>query len=335
MANKNETLFSGVSIQVAAVESNVQPRNIPAGALTRRQQTLGQLSRGEVIEKQQMLVDPAICRMWSKHNRRYDLLSQGRCQHLIDELKAQGKQEFPAIVRKVNDGSGFQYEVICGARRHFSVSWLRANNYPQFKFLVEIRTLTDEEAFRLSDIENRDREDISDYERALDYKRALGEYYGESQKEMSKRVELSEVRLGQFLMLADLPDEIVEAYANVTDIKERQSRGLRPFLKETRTRQLMLKKAKEIAETQANLRDKKKDLISGQEVVRLLCAAVKPSKPAGKSALADFTSAAGKPLLKVQRQGKAGLLLDIKSNSGATKDEVIKACTDAITQFYA
>jgi hypothetical protein len=61
-----------------------------------------------------------------------------------------------------------EYEVICGARRHWTVAWLRANNYRQFRFLVEVRELSDEEAFRLSDIENRDREDISDYERAID-----------------------------------------------------------------------------------------------------------------------------------------------------------------------
>ena len=60
-------------------------------------------------------------------------------------------------------------EVICGARRHWTITWLRANNYPRFRYLIEERELTDEEAFRLADIENRDREDISDYERAVDY----------------------------------------------------------------------------------------------------------------------------------------------------------------------
>jgi ParB family chromosome partitioning protein len=39
---------------------------------------------------------------------------------------------------------------------------LQANNYLQFKYLVEVRDLTDEEAFRLADIGNREREDISD-----------------------------------------------------------------------------------------------------------------------------------------------------------------------------
>ena len=33
--------------------------------------------------------------------------------------------------------------------------------------------MSDEEAFRLADIENREREDISDYERAIDYGDAI------------------------------------------------------------------------------------------------------------------------------------------------------------------
>ncbi|MEJ1977658.1 MAG: hypothetical protein WDN49_17670 [Acetobacteraceae bacterium] len=44
------------------------------------------------------------------------------------------------------------------------MTWLRANNYPEFRFLVEPRELTDEEAFRLADLENRSAKDLSDYD---------------------------------------------------------------------------------------------------------------------------------------------------------------------------
>ena len=84
------------------------------------------------------------------------------------------------------------------------MSWLRAHNYPEFRFLVEVRDLTDEQAFRLSDIENRDNLDLSDYERAVDYKDALGRYYA-SQKEMAARLEVSEAWLSRYLDLAALP----------------------------------------------------------------------------------------------------------------------------------
>ena len=120
--------------------------------------------------------------------------------------------------------------MICGARRHFAISWLRANNYPQFRYLVEVRDLTDEEAFRLADIENRDRADLSDYERARDYAKALDLYYGGKQKAMAARLEVSEAWLSRYLYLARLPDVVVRAWPQITDLKELHARILRPLL---------------------------------------------------------------------------------------------------------
>ncbi|WP_240722854.1 ParB N-terminal domain-containing protein [Poseidonocella sp. HB161398] len=104
-----------------------------------------------------MELDPATCRLWERHNRRPGLLDETSCADLIAGIRVQGRQEFPAIVRQVRQDGGAVYEVICGARRHFAVTWLRANGHPEMPFLVEVRDLPDEEAFRLADIENRDR----------------------------------------------------------------------------------------------------------------------------------------------------------------------------------
>jgi len=98
-----------------------------------------------------------------------------------------------------------------------------------WKYFVEIRDLSDEEAFRLSDIENRAREDISDYERALDYKNALGHYY-QNQVQMASRLEVSTSWLSRYLDIADLPEEIVKAYRDITEIKVIHARKLKPFL---------------------------------------------------------------------------------------------------------
>ena len=55
--------------------------------------------------------------------------------------------------------------MIVGTRRHWSISWLRRNSYPTMQFLAQAATLDDEAAFRLADLENRARRDISDIER--------------------------------------------------------------------------------------------------------------------------------------------------------------------------
>ena len=153
MSGKN----SGFAADLAAgidLTSEVAPRRsgIATNVLTGRTNRIAELASGAVVTRIQELVDPARCRMWSGHNREYGLLNEQRCGDLIESIKAQGRQEMPAIVRRVSGDPDFDFEVICGARRHWTISWLRSHNYPDFKFLVDIREIGDEEAFRLADI---------------------------------------------------------------------------------------------------------------------------------------------------------------------------------------
>ena len=224
MSKRHDAIFQDVLKGLA--EPTAPDRG--AARFLKRQNALSESVQRE--EKVLRWVDPASCAMWERHNRAYDLLTENNCGDLIDSLKAQGRQEFPAIVRRLPPGRGAEYEVICGARRHFAVSWLRANNYPQFFYLIEIRDLTDEEAFRLADIENRDRADLSDYERACDYLQALEFYYGGKQKAMAARLEVSEAWLSRYLYLARLPEMLVQAWPQITDLRELHARRLRAML---------------------------------------------------------------------------------------------------------
>ena len=218
MSKRHDAIFNDVLKDLSAPAA---PDRGGARFLKRQNALSG---TGEREEKVLRWVDPASCVMWARHNRAYELLSEENCRDLIDSIRAQGQQEFPAIVRRLPAGQGAEYEVICGARRHFAISWLRANNYPQFRYLIEVRDLTDEEAFRLADIENRDRADLSDYERARDYLSALDLYYGGKQKSMAARLEVSEAWLSRYLYLARLPSIIVEAWPQITEIKELHQR---------------------------------------------------------------------------------------------------------------
>ncbi|MGY6633142.1 MAG: ParB/RepB/Spo0J family partition protein [Alkalilacustris sp.] len=245
-----------------------------AGArFLRRTNALAETANRE--EKTLHWVDPEDCVMWEGHNRAYGLLTEENCRDLIDSMRAQGRQEFPAIVRR-RAGDGPPYEVICGARRHFAVSWLRANTYPQFRYLVEVRDLTDEEAFRLADLENRDRADLSDLERARDYARALKLYYGGKQKAMASRLEVSEAWLSRYLALAKLPEAIVEAFPHPADLRELHARRLRPALADPAARARLLAEAEAIAaERRAG-----RGVGAAAVVARLNAAAAGPRPPA-------------------------------------------------------
>ncbi|MGR3804126.1 ParB/RepB/Spo0J family partition protein [Marinibacterium profundimaris] len=231
MSKKHDAVFDDV---LAGLGEEAKPARDRSGArFLKRSNTMAEQASGGRQEKTLRLVDPSTCVMWARHNRAYDLLTEANTRDLIDGILSQGQQEFPAIVRRLrpaHEGEGPEFEVICGARRHFAISWLRANNYPQFKYLIEERVLTDEEAFRLADIENRDREDISDFERARDYARAVEAYYGGKQKLMAERLQVSPAWLSRYLQLARLDARIVAAFPSLRDVKELHARQLKPLM---------------------------------------------------------------------------------------------------------
>lgn len=241
----------------------------------KRSTSMAEQAAGQRQEKVLRLVDPATCVMWARHNRAYELLTAENCRDLIDGILSQGQQEFPAVVRRLrsaHEGEGPEFEVICGARRHFAISWLRANNYPKFRYLVEERDLTDEEAFRLADIENRDREDISDLERARDYAGAVEAYYGGKQKLMAERLQVSEGWLSRYLGLARLDERIVAAFPSIRDVKELHARKLKPLLADKAGREAILAEADRLAQEQ------KDGVIQAAKVMTRLEAAAKPRK---------------------------------------------------------
>ncbi|MBB93476.1 MAG: chromosome partitioning protein ParB [Rhodobacteraceae bacterium] len=329
---KHDAIFDDVLSGLDAPEERGEGRAEPAGRarFLRRSTALGERVAGEREEKVLHWIDPERCRMWARHNREYSLLTEDNCRDLIDGIRAQGRQEFPAVVRRLS-GEDHDYEVICGARRHFAVSWLRANNYPQFRYLVEVRDMTDEEAFRLADIENRDRLDISDYERARDYAEAIELYYGGRQKTMAARLEVSESWLSRYLALARLPDEIIGAFSSMHDIRELHARVLKPLLADEATRETVLEAARAIAADQQARRQSGGAGVAAPDVVSLLKAAAAPPKPAVESMSGEAGSEGQGGEVAVRRKG-AKLVIEVPK--GVSRDEAEAVIGAALDDYF-
>ena len=258
--------------------------------------SLARVTAGDVKEKTLKLVDPARCRMWARHNRRYDLLNETACADLLESLRAQGEQEFPAIVRRVENDPAIDYEVICGARRHWSVNYLRTVEHREIRFLIEERDLTDEAAFRLADVENRSRQDICDYERALDYRNAVETYYGGVAQRMAERLEVSKTWLSRFLDLAKLPVDIIEAFGDVRQLRENHAREIKPLLSVAATRPRVMAEAKRIAVVQATARETGQGALDAPKVILALKRAASDQPevaPAARAGASIITNAAG------------------------------------------
>ena len=338
MSSKNRAFAEGLAgaVEVSSADVSTRASRLGTGLLSGRSNRLAELAAGALVSRTHELVDPARCRMWIGHNRDYAALSEERCRDLIESLKAQGKQEVPALVRRVRDDPNYDFEVVCGARRHWSVSWLRAHNYPDFRFLIEVRELTDEEAFRLSDLENRAREDISDFERARDYLRALDQYYDGRQNLMADRINVTTSWLSRYLDLARLPAEIMAAFVSMHDLGIRHATQIKPLLKPEERKRRVLSEAGRIAAARA----------AGEavpnapaDVIRLLAAAADAPKKTGapKRSGHDLTvvnNVAGKPMVVLERVRRGKLRLTLPLRSGADRAELDAAVARLLDEHW-
>lgn len=250
--------------------------------LANQDNPLGRIASGKQRAVQTLMHAPGRIRPWEGHNRDYERLSENRCRDLIDGFKRAGKQEFPAIVRKLDGDTDHDYELICGARRHWTASHLG------WDLLIEVRELTDKQAFILQDIENRDREDISDYERAHDYLAALPLYFEDNQSAMANFLEIDKSNFAKLLELTRLPKDIVAAYADIRELKTHHGTVIKQLQLDNAAAKRIMQRAKELA----------------QEPV------------SGKQVIAELKKAAtGKPLVRRSRPKQFGNLTLLKTSA--------------------
>ena len=207
------------------------------------------------------------------------------------------------------------------------MSWLRANNYPDFKFLVEPRELADEEAFRLADLENRSRRDLSDYERATDYSRAVERYYGGNQQRMVERLEVTKSWLSRYLELAKLPPEVVVAFGTPHAIGISHAAVLAPLLRVSAKRDRVISEAERLTDEQQQLASGGGAFIKPAVVIKRLVAAAearatKPAKPKEQVVRA----ANGAVVARGQRGGRGGgLAITVPTPGAHSRAEVLRA----------
>jgi ParB family chromosome partitioning protein len=330
MSKGNRGFGAAMAEGIAGASQQPDQPSPARDVLGSRSGALSQLASGKLVTDRTEWVDPARCRPWTLHNRTIELLDEASCSDLLESLKAEGRQRIPAIVRRLKNDPDYDYEIIAGVRRWWSISWLRAHNYPDFHYLITIQSVTDEEGFRLADVENRARRDISDLERARDYLRALDLFYGGSQTAMATRLNVSNGWMSRILEVGRLPQPIVDAFPDSRAITARHAGQLAPALRQPATRERMLEAAEELADSPD------RDAV-GREPHRIVsallaAAAVQPRRPARPT---EILSAKGKPMLRVEGKGKGKeLTIRILPRSEAELEELRRAVLGALDQYF-
>jgi ParB family chromosome partitioning protein len=316
-----------------SVTSLARPRPAAAAALLGRESALARVASGEVKQVTQLMLDPMRVRIWSGNARIYADLTEEGCGELIDSILAEGGQKVPAVVRRVDGDPAYDYEVIAGTRRHFAISWLRTHNYPDMRFLAQIADLDDEAAFRLADLENRARKDVTDLERARNYAAALAAHYGGHQTRMAERLKLSKGWLSKMLKVAAIPDAVIVAYASPGDIALATAYPLAQALDDEIKANAIRAAAALIGREQQSRKSRGEPALPAPEVTRRLLAAHSLQDGGGKPQLFSWTSRIGRPGLSVLSANRQGVTVRLHAGSGATPAELADALRAALREL--
>lgn len=278
-------------------------------------------------------IDPKRCRPWRFHDRSIDALNADSCADLIEGFQEAGRQTTPGLVRPLKDDpDGYAYEVLVGLRRWWVCQHMG------WRFEAEIRNLDDGDAFLASDVENRSRKDLSDYERAWKYRRSLLEIYSaegvaagrakerHTQESLARQLGKTAGWMTQILYLTELPEEVVAAFSSPYDILVNHARRLKEYLDDSRARARVIAKARELVPN--------KHRLTAKAVVAQLEKAGKASPSGPERELGVYPGSGGARAVRVERKGQRDLRFDLTRASVRDVEEALDLLRKALMAHF-
>lgn len=257
--------------------------------------------------------------MWELHDRLEQHVNEKSCISEIDSFHRCG-QIVPVLGRALKGDENYDVELIYGARRLFVARYL---NKP---LLVELRHLTDKEAFLAMDIENRQRSDLSPYERGLSYLTCLRSNLYVSQEQLAHVLDVSPSQISRLIKLAMLPSVVIAAFETPLDICETWAPLLESAFHNPLSRKRVCARARAIAAMPKRP--------TPRAILQQLISAGEPGKKVtGNNRDVVVNSRNGKPLFRVRRlvntiavvipleRLSAGRLAQVKSAVSRVLDE--------------
>lgn len=260
-------------------------------------------------------LDPFRCRVWELHDRLQEHISEENCRAESRSFQEHG-QLVPVLGRRVEGDVNFDVELIYGARRLFVA---RLINRP---LLVELRDLTDAQAIVAMDLENRQRRDVSPYERGRSYARWLRAGYFASQEDLARVLRVSPSQVSRLIKVASLPTVVVDAFGSATEIREAWGVELANVLQDPNRRAQAIHAARSIVTSASRP--------PAPEVFRkLLSSSITGRKPkvVGHDRVAK--DSAGSPLVRIRHQRNSiSIVLPIEKVSAKTLHAIERSVVD-------
>jgi ParB family chromosome partitioning protein len=261
-------------------------------------------------------VNPFRCRIWELHDRLEGHITAESCRGEIDSFERHG-QLVPALGRPLNGDADYDVELIYGARRLFVARHL---NTP---LLIDLREMTDREAIVAIDIENRQRMDVSPYERGLSFAQWLRAGHFRSQDEIARVLRISPSQVSRLLRMARLPSVILNAFDSPTHICEGWGRDLLDSLDDVNRRQPTINAARALGQTLPRP--------AAREVYRQLMAAGQGRKRRASARDEVVKDERHRPLFRIRRRNRSvALMIQTDNLPPNVLDEVRLAVTDVL-----
>jgi ParB/RepB/Spo0J family partition protein len=256
--------------------------------------------------------NPFDCRMWELHDRLETQLTEESCRAEIESFAKHG-QLIPTLGRPLPQDPTHKIELIFGARRLFVA---RHINVP---LLVEIREMSDREAIIAMDIENRQRTDISPYERGVSYARWLRSGQFACQEDIARSLRISASQVSRLLRLAQLPAVIINSFNGPSAICEGWGLEIMEALEDPQRRASTIRSARYLATMSPRP--------PAREVYRQLVSAISNGQRVRKQAHDEVVKdRAGQALYRIRHQtGAIAFLLPIKRVAPGVLDDIRKA----------
>lgn len=171
------------------------------------------------------LLDPRAIKRSDYANRHESNFLKSAFEDLKREIKEAGGNIQPIKVRAIaNPGEGPKYEIVFGHRRHEACLQLG------LPVLVFVDNLDDRALFEEMERENRERADLSAWEQGVMYARALDRGLYPSQRQMAAAIGVDPTNLSKALVLARLPEVVLNAFATPLDLQFRWSTAFKAVL---------------------------------------------------------------------------------------------------------
>lgn len=155
-------------------------------------------------------LDPKEIRPSHWFNRQESSFSTPEFQRLKQEIQDAGKNVQPIKVRPVDDGA---YEIVFGHRRHRACL---ESGIPVWAIIESFDA--GPRQWEEMERENRGRQDLTPYERGVQYKQALDQGLYPSTRRLARAIDVDVSLAAKLVKFANLPVEIVDAFRSPNEI---------------------------------------------------------------------------------------------------------------------